>query len=131
MLTRALILAVMLGAPPPRDLAMPPARGEGARVVTAPADLSAAPEVLEVASGFVWLVLADGTPSLKATKVPAGVYITAAGQSNLEASIERELAELRAERDALRAERNALRRELARYREAPPRQPPTTTGGEL
>ncbi|QSQ14027.1 hypothetical protein [Myxococcus landrumensis] len=70
----------------------------------APADLSTAPEALEVSHGLVWLVLADGTPAKAATKVPTGLYVTAAGMANLEASVSREVAALRAERDGLRDE---------------------------
>lgn len=108
-----MLLPLLVAAPPapPRDLALPPVHGESARVIAAPADLSPAPEAIEVASGLVWAVLADGTPSPRATRVPGGLFITAAGWANLEVSIQREIAALTRERDALRVE-------LAKHREA-------------
>ena len=87
-----------------RDTSVPPASGDDMRVKEAPVDMPATADLVEVASGIVWPVLEDGTPSAKATKVPHGVFITAAAYSNLEKSVEREVGTLRAEVARLNAE---------------------------
>lgn len=109
MLTVALLALLAASEAPARDVSRPPQLGEGIRVTQAPVDLSTAPDVLEVSSGLVWLTLEDGTPSPRATKVPAGVYVTAAGFANLEASVRLEALRLRVDNDNLRAELAALR----------------------
>lgn len=116
-LSALLLLAL---AAPARDLAAAPVRGQDGRVVAAPADLSPAPEALEVSHGLVWLVLADGTPAKSATRVPAGMYVTAAGVANLDVSFGREAAALRAERDRLRDELARARAPLPGVPVAPP-----------
>lgn len=111
MLTAAAVL-VTLTLAAPRNLAEPPAHGDDTRVVDAPVDLDTAPDALEVSSGLVWLTLSDGTPAPRATRVPAGLYLTAAGLANLEASVAREVS-------SLRRERNVCRDELAARRDVP------------
>lgn len=73
------------------------------RLREAPVDFPEAADLVEVASGLVYPVLEDGRPSQKATKVPHGVYLTAAGYSNLEKSVSREVEALKAENAELKA----------------------------
>lgn len=104
MLKRATALALLLLAPvtwaAPRDLSEPPAPGDGMRVASAPADLSDAPDILEVSSGLVWLEVEGAGPARTATKVGHGYYLTESGRQNLEASLRRDAARL-AELEAL------------------------------
>lgn len=126
MLTAAAVL-VALTLAAPRNLAESPAQGDDVRVVDAPVDLSPAPDALEVSSGLVWLTLADGTPAPKATRIPAGLYLTAAGLTNLEASVDREVG-------TLRRDLKACREELAARRDVPlpgvPVAPPALASGK-
>lgn len=87
-----------------RDTSVPPVAGDNMRVREAPVDMPETADVVEVASGVVWPVLDNGTPSPKATKVHHGVYFTALAYSNLEKSVEREVGALRAEVERLNAE---------------------------
>lgn len=82
------------------------------RLREAPVDFPEAADLVEVASGLVFPVLEDGKPSQRATKVPHGVFITAAGYSNLEKSVAREV-------EALRAENAELKARLALQQSAP------------
>lgn len=106
----ALLLAVTSASA--RDVTVPPAQGDDMRLKEAPVDFPTSADLVEVASGLVWPVLEDGKPSQKATKVPHGVFLTAAAYSNLEKSVTREV-------EALKAENAELRARLALHESAP------------
>lgn len=108
----AVISLLAVTAASARDVSVPPAAGDDMRVKEAPVDFPNTADLVEVASGIVWPVLDDGHPSQKATKVPHGVYITAAAYSNMEKSVAREI-------DALKAENAELRAALALHQSAP------------
>lgn len=99
----AILALLVVTSASARDVTVPPAQGEDMRLKEAPVDFPEAADLVEVASGLVFPVLEDGKPSQRATKVPHGVFITAAGYSNIEKSVAREVEALKTENAELKA----------------------------